>query len=558
MPQDPNACPNSTSGSFCPRFRSCLVDALLPHSSHPVHRIPAVGSQPCSPRDYGRGSVVCVCNATYCDGLERQEPLPPGQYALYSSSKGGLRFERTAGEFSSGGKEQLRASNGTGAIVFNVDRSSVYQSVIGFGGAMTDAAGVNIASLSESAQEQLLRSYFSEYGVEYNMVRVPIGGSDFSTRPYSYDDDGSPSDPELTHFQLAEEDIKYKIPYLKRVTEMSKKEILLLGSAWSAPKWMKTNNDFIGSGKLKVDYYQSWAEYYARFLDEYGTQGLSFWGVTAQNEPFDGRLPGFSFNCMGWSSEEQTKWVGENLGPTLHARGHENVEILVLDDQRSFLSAWTDVLFSDEKASKYASGIAVHWYIDFLTPPVVLNTTHYKYPGKFLLYTEACNGESPEEHVILGSWERAEKYAYSVIETMTNWVTGWVDWNLALDLTGGPNWAKNFVDSAIIVNATADEFYKQPMYYALGHFAKFVPNGSKHIGIYKDELFPNEKDSTHNNKQDKSSNIYAIAYDTPDHATVVVVLNKNDQDMEITFRDPDRGEITKVISARSLHTLMYW
>ncbi|XP_046398441.1 lysosomal acid glucosylceramidase-like [Ischnura elegans] len=503
--------------------------------------------RPCAPRDYGRGSVVCVCNATYCDALKTEDRLPAGQFALYSTSKGGLRFQRNSGQFSTPGEYA------TGAVTFTLDRSSVYQSVIGFGGAMTDAAAVNIASLSEPAQELLLRSYYSEDGVEYNVARTNIGGCDFSTRPYSYDDEGAPSDPELKHFQLAEEDTKYKIPYLKRMVAMSQRRLYLLGSAWSAPKWMKTNGDFIGLGKLKKEYYQAWAEYYAKFLAEYGAQGLNFWAITAQNEPLDGNIPGFSFNCMGWTPDEQRDWVGNNLGPTLEARGHSDVEILVVDDQRPFLASWTDTLFSDEKVVKYASGIAVHWYIDFISSPEILNTTHFQYPNKYLMYTEACNGESPEEHVILGSWERAEKYAYSVIETMSNWVTGWIDWNLALDLTGGPNWAKNFVDSPVIVNATADEFYKQPMFYALGHFSKFVPYGSKRIGI---SMNVNNQDSLSMNAQ--SSDIYAIAFDTPELATAVVFLNKNDQSVEITFRDADRGELTKEIPGKSIHTLIYW
>ncbi|PIO61319.1 hypothetical protein TELCIR_17159, partial [Teladorsagia circumcincta] len=53
---------------------------------------------------------------------------------------------------------------------------------------------------------------------------------------------------------------------------------------------------------------------------------------------------------------------------------------------------------------------------------------------------------------------------------LNNFVTGWTDWNMCLNEQGGPNWVENFVDSPIIVNATSDEFYKQPMFYAMGHF----------------------------------------------------------------------------------------
>lgn len=52
---------------------------------------------------------------------------------------------------------------------------------------------------------------------------------------------------------------------------------------------------------------------------------------------------------------------------------------------------------------------------------------------------------------------------------------------MALDLTGGPTYISNFCDAPIIVNASAQEFFKQPMYYGLGHFSKFVPRDSQKI-----------------------------------------------------------------------------
>ncbi|KAH7962696.1 hypothetical protein HPB52_017539 [Rhipicephalus sanguineus] len=106
-----------------------------------------------------------------------------------------------------------------------------------------------------------------------------------------------------------------------------------------------------------------------------------------------------------------------------------------------------------------------------LIGPWVLDKVHKSYPDKFILPSEACTGYSMKERgVKLGNWERAEEYASDILQDLNHWASGWTDWNLALDTGGGPTWVKNFVDSPIIVNATAEEFYKQPMYYALGHF----------------------------------------------------------------------------------------
>ena len=113
----------------------------------------------------------------------------------------------------------------------------------------------------------------------------------------------------------------------------------------------------------------------------------------------------------------------------------------------------------------------MHWYTDFLIPPKVLDMTHDKFPDKWLFGTEACAGFIPIlPHVLLGDFGRAESYAKYILEDLNHWVTGWTDWNLALNLEGGPNWAKNFVEAPVIVNQTADEFYKQPIFYIMGHF----------------------------------------------------------------------------------------
>lgn len=83
-----------------------------------------------------------------------------------------------------------------------------------------------------------------------------------------------------------------------------------------------------------------------------------------------------------------------------------------------------------------------------------------------------------------------------------------MDWNMALDLGGGPSYIENFVDSSIIVNATGQEFYKQPMYYAIGHFSKFIPRDS--VRIYSSQC---------------NSEVEVVAFKKPDGGVVIVILN---------------------------------
>ncbi|KAF0293665.1 Glucosylceramidase [Amphibalanus amphitrite] len=339
--------------------------------------------------------------------------------------------------------------------------------------------------------------------------------------------------------QLTHEDTEYKLPYLRRALAVSDTEVRVFASPWSAPAWMKSNGALNGMGHLLPEYYQTWANYFIRFLEEYDKEGISMWGVTAQNEPIDGDIPEFAFNCMGWTAESQTEWIKTNLGPTLRASRFNATKVMILDDQRFLLPAWADVVLADPEAAAYVDGVAVHWYGDPFFPADALTATHNHHPDKFLLNTEACEGSYPWEiqKVALGSWHRAENYAADIIRDLNHWVTGWIDWNIALDMNGGPNWVSNFVDSPIIVDDELQRFYKQPMFYAMGHFARFVPPGSTVLdaGVEQGDLL-------------------SVVAETPDGFTVTTLLNTGDIELEVSLTDPERGHLNLTLPARSLTT----
>ena len=54
---------------------------------------------------------------------------------------------------------------------------------------------------------------------------------------------------------------------------------------------MKSNNHLNGQGYLLPEYYQAWANYFVKFLNAYKDNDITFWGLTAQNEPWDGIVP---------------------------------------------------------------------------------------------------------------------------------------------------------------------------------------------------------------------------------------------------------------------------
>ncbi|XP_063240973.1 lysosomal acid glucosylceramidase-like isoform X2 [Bacillus rossius redtenbacheri] len=504
----------------------------------------ASGKSPCAPRSFGQDSVVCVCNATYCD---HHEPVKAdelaGELALhYVSSLAGKRLESMKMKFSNA------SASASAAVTFTVDRSTKYQEIKGFGGAATDSASINIESLSHDAKERLLQQYFGKHGIDYSFLRVPVGGCDFSPRRYTYDDDHA-GDTALTHFKLAEEDLTYKIPVIKRAVHLRQEAtqgttedptLKLFSAPWSAPDWMKHIDNKTDASYLLPKYWGVWAQYYLKFFELYKKHGVDFWGYTPHNEPTHGLTDG-GFNSMGWQAADLREWTAGHLVPALKAGGFGNLSLMVLDDQRTFAVDWGKVFLGNATMNKLASGMAVHWYADTDANAKNLDAVHQAYSDKFILYTEACIFHRGSSMVLLGSWERAERYAKSILQVINHWSSGWVEWNLALSMTGGPSWYGNSADSPIIVNATAGEFYKQPMFYAIGHFSAFVPPGSRRVSLAASA----DKD------------VQSAAFLRPDGAVVVVFLNTNSAVVEVAVKDSSKGSLTANLPARSISTLLY-
>ncbi|XP_053599524.1 lysosomal acid glucosylceramidase-like [Plodia interpunctella] len=462
---------------------------------------------PCAARDVGieGRSIVCVCNATYCDTIYR-EAVPPGTYFMYTSSNAGKRFEKSSGVIEVA--EESFDDDETGADIISDfknfpaydDEDDDFQETIwnrvvlrlftiirsqfleGFGGSVTDAAAINWRKLSDPTQREFIRSYFSTDGLEYNLIRVPIGGADFSTHPYTYNElpwnDGA-----LSNFSLSDEDFFFKLPMIKLAQEAAPEEIKITASTWSPPIWMKTNERITGFGQVKPEFYQSYADYHIRFIEEYEKAEVKIWAITTTNEPINGIVPIVNFNSLGWTPAQLGRWVANNLGPTVRNSKFNQTLILAVDDQRYIIPIWLRGMESaDPRSIEYIDGIAIHYYGNFV-PPDILSRIHHRYPGKILLSTEACEGPMPWDllKVEVGSWARARRYTRNILEDLNNYVVGWIDWNLCLDPEGGPNWAENFVDAPILVYEENDEFIKQPMFYAMGHFSKFIPRGSRVI-----------------------------------------------------------------------------
>lgn len=475
--------------------------------------------------------MVCVCNSSYCDDIDDAQ-ISSQQYAQYTSSKSGKRFQLSIENFSTYSENN---------IVLTVDSKLKYQDIHGFGGAMTDSAALNIRTLSNETQSKLLESYYGSKGIRYTYARIPIAGTDFSTRAYTYDD--IENDTKLNNFNLVEED-DYKINYLNGIKSIMPEpnSLRIFATPWSAPAWMKFSND-IKWGALKQEYYQLYADYIRKFFEAYKDRNIDIWGMTVGNEPLNGLIPFFPFNSMFWCPISEANWSTYYLNPTLSNAGFKPV-YMTTDDQRYTLPYYPQIMFRNNETKQLFGGSAFHWYADEITSTNGLVKLHELYPDKFILMTEACTGANilGKDKVILGSWDRGEEYVEDIIQNLSNWVVGWIDWNLALDSEGKPNWAKNYVDAPIIVNAMEDEFYKNPMFYALGHFSKFVPRGSRRI--FSSVLNIN--------------NIGTIAFLTPEQKVVIVINNTADKPYNITIKHKNRNNVINLyLEGKSFTTILY-
>jgi len=217
-----------------------------------------------------------------------------------------------------------------------------------------------------------------------------------------------------------------------------------------------------------------------------------------------------------------------------------------------------DKILEDEENNKYIKGIGTHWYMNFLIGPRVLESTHEKHPDQFILGTEACHEKTPnlDKLDLKEQWFRGEKYSNDIITCLNHWQTGWIDWNLILDETGGPNWANNQCDSPIIVVSESEntpeksnKFLIQPMVYHMGHFSKLIKKGDVVLSTVV------EKKTNFWQK----ANVVAVACQGGGHDNdgkiTVTILNKDEVDHVVYLEDLD---IEVNLERKSLTSVVYY
>lgn len=350
-----------------------------------------------------------------------------------------------------------------------LDSSKSFQEIEGFGGAFTEAAAVCWLSLSPEKRSDFIRDYFhAEHGHGYTFCRVHMNSCDFSLGNYSHVEQSG--DVDLASFSIARDE-QALIPMIRAAQASMATPLKLLVSPWSPPAWMKTNGQMNHGGKLLEQYRAAWAQCYVKFIQAYEAQGIPIWGVSVQNEPAATQ----TWDSCIYSAEEERDFVKCWLGPALEKAGLERINIVIWDHNRDLMVQRAATMLKDPEAAKYVWGTGFHWYGEDHFDQV--QQLHDAWPDKKLLFTEGCQEGGSHR----GSWALGERYARSMINDLNRWTVGWIDWNLALNLEGGPNHVNNLCSAPILIDAANDCFEHQSSYFYIGHFARFVKPGAKRI-----------------------------------------------------------------------------
>ncbi len=451
-----------------------------------------------------------------------------GAVVVYTTAQGATRqMVRSQAAALSGGHPLTEAENS----VF-VEPGRRFQTLLGIGGAITDATAETFAKLDDARQQELLRAYYDpEQGIGYTLARTTIHSSDFSSGSYTYIAEG---DAALASFSV-EHDRRYRIPMIKRAIAAAGGTLPLLASPWSAPAFMKDSKDMLHGGKLLPQYADAWAKYYVRFLDAYQAEGIPVWAISVQNEPMARQ----TWESMLFSAEEERDFLKHHLGPTIRNSTHAGTKIVVWDHNRDMMVHRANVIFGDPEAAQYAWGMGFHWYETWAGfDPMFDNVArvHAAWPDKVLLLTEATVEKFDWSQ--LQRWSNGERYGTSIINDLDSGASGWIDWNMLLDETGGPNHVGNYCFSPVHADTRSGELVYTPSYWYIGHFSKFLRPGAQRVSAASSR-----------------SNLLVTAFLNTDGTLATVVMNPTEQ--QITYNYYVGTASTRItIPAHGIQTLL--
>ncbi|UOG77119.1 glucosylceramidase [Hymenobacter tibetensis] len=390
------------------------------------------------------------------------------------------------------------------STVIEIDEKQKFQPIDGFGYCLTGGSAELLHAMTPEARAAILRELFATDGTNIGVsyLRLSIGASDLDAKVFSYDDmpEGQ-TDPTLAKFSLAP-DQTHLIPVLKEILVINP-TIKILGSPWSPPTWMKTNNNSKG-GSLKPEFYDAYARYFAKYIQGMKAEGIRIDAITVQNEPLH---PGNNPSLL-MLAEQQAEFVKKHLGPTLKAEKLDTK--IIVYDHNADRPDYPITILNDPEAKKYVDGSAFHLYAGSID---ALSKVHDAHPDKNLYFTEQWVGSKSkfEENM---PWH----VRTLIIGATRNWARTVLEWNLAADPQQNPHTPGGCTECRGALTLDGNTVTREDAYYIIAHASKFVRPGSVRIASTTSETLPN------------------VAFKTPSGQRVVIVQNNAKEPQTFSLR----------------------
>ena len=377
-----------------------------------------------------------------------------------------------------------------------IDPSQSFQSIMGFGGAFTDASCYLFSRMNAADRQKLLSELVGPDGLQLSMGRTCIGASDYSRSVYSFDDTQTP-DPELKSFSTAHDEA-YILPTLRAAQQLNP-EMFYFSTPWSPPGWMKAGGSMLG-GSMRNKYFAAYAEYFVKFLQAYTTAGVRIGAITSQNEvdtDQDGRMP-----AALWGQEYEMGFIKGFLGPALQ-KSAIDTKIWILDHNYDLAGRVLDEL-SDPDVFKYVDGVAWHGYMG---EPAAMTRIHNAFPSKHAYWTEGGPDITDPNYAT-----DSAKWCSAFARILKNWARCIVSWNLVLDENGTPNIGPFRCGGLVTVDSKTGAITRSGQFWAFAHYSKFIRRGAQVIAS-KGEL----------------PGVEHAAFRNPDGSYVLAVANEGNE-----------------------------
>lgn len=379
-----------------------------------------------------------------------------------------------------------------------------YQTIQGFGGALTDAAGHVYSLMSEADRAEMIRTYFDPKEMNYTWGRTSIDSCDFSSEMYAADND--PEDPELSKMDYTRAE-KNLLPLLRDAEKAAGQPLKFMLTPWTPPAWMKTNQSRTRGGFLREECAPLWAEYICRYTEHCLARGMDVRLLSVQNEPQAVQ----TWDSCIYSGEQEAQFIRFHLLPALKRHGlDERLGLLIWDHNKEKVLERACTVMRDGDLKRAVAGIAFHWYSgDHFEN---LRMAGELFPGKRLVFSEGC-----VEHSVWGTGAEltgAVHYAHEYIGDLNAGADTFLDWNLLLDEKGGPNHVKNYCDAPMMYDTVHHQLKKNLSLDYIGHFSRYIRPGAVRLGVSR-----------------YTADIEAAAALNPDGGIAAVALNVTDREV---------------------------